>query len=194
MSPYSRYLDEIGALCRPAQTADEADFFFDFVEKTQPRTYAEIGVRHGWSLYVVASLLKPPATLIAVDLPAVYPWGDEGSEKVLHKVVDHARGLGHEVHCIIGNSRDQIVIQKVTNLGPIDLLFIDGDHKYEGVKADWEKYSPQVSGHVVFHDIRPPHKEDKAKQIEVDRLWAELPGNKIEFKGSGSGIGILKHG
>ena len=33
-------------------------------------------------------------------------------------------------------------------------LFIDGDHSYEGVKADWVNYSPFVvpGGYVLFHD------------------------------------------
>lgn len=36
----------------------------------------------------------------------------------------------------------------------IDLVLIDGDHSYEGVKADWEMYAPKVrvNGMVAFHD------------------------------------------
>jgi predicted O-methyltransferase YrrM len=36
----------------------------------------------------------------------------------------------------------------------LDLLFIDGDHTYEGVKADWEAYKSflQPNSIVVFHD------------------------------------------
>lgn len=37
----------------------------------------------------------------------------------------------------------------------VDLLFIDGDRSYEGVKQNWEQYSALVRprGMVVFHDI-----------------------------------------
>ena len=37
---------------------------------------------------------------------------------------------------------------------PIDLLFVDGDHREEGVRADFEHWSPhvRVGGHVLFHD------------------------------------------
>ena len=35
-------------------------------------------------------------------------------------------------------------------------LFIDGDHSYEGVKRDWERYSPLVEpgGYVIFDDYK----------------------------------------
>jgi hypothetical protein len=35
-----------------------------------------------------------------------------------------------------------------------DLLFIDGDHSYAGVKSDWEAYGPMLKpGSIaVFHD------------------------------------------
>lgn len=38
--------------------------------------------------------------------------------------------------------------------GPIGMLFIDGDHSYEGVKFDFEHFGAQVSegGLILFHD------------------------------------------
>lgn len=59
---------------------------------------------------------------------------------------------------------------------PIDLLFIDGDHTFEGVKADidnWIKFVP-VGGVVAFHDCacatnRLPH----YLHFEVTRALSE---------------------
>jgi len=47
------------------------------------------------------------------------------------------------------------VVQDLTKkIDRIDLLFIDGDHSYQGVKSDWEAYKSFLkSGSVVvFHD------------------------------------------
>jgi hypothetical protein len=40
--------------------------------------------------------------------------------------------------------------------GGVDLVFIDGDHTEEGVRADWEDWHGFVEpgGGVVFHDAR----------------------------------------
>lgn len=56
---------------------------------------------------------------------------------------------------------------------PVDFLFIDGDHTYDGVRADFEMYSPFVSdgGIVAFHDIAD-HPPDAG--CEVSRYWKEI--------------------
>lgn len=39
---------------------------------------------------------------------------------------------------------------------PIDFLFIDADHSYEAVKADWEEWFPKVrkGGYIALHDCK----------------------------------------
>lgn len=75
----------------------------------------------------------------------------------------------------------------------VDLLFIDGDHRYEAVKKDYEMYSPlvQAGGFIVFHDvILKDHPE-----VEVYKFWEEVKQNYDEFvtihHGVGTGYGVL---
>ncbi len=57
-----------------------------------------------------------------------------------------------------GSSNTTSVLRSVRDhvapAGGLDLLFIDGDHRYEGVLADWLLYSHLVSpgGIIAFHD------------------------------------------
>ncbi len=47
------------------------------------------------------------------------------------------------------------VVEQVRAITPfVDLRFIDGDHSYEGVKADWEAYKSflKPGSTVVLHD------------------------------------------
>lgn len=56
---------------------------------------------------------------------------------------------------------------------PIKVLFIDGEHRYKRVKAEWEKYYPFVvkGGWVFFHDA-----DDSSP--EVVEFLNELKGVK----------------
>lgn len=63
-----------------------------------------------------------------------------------------------------------------------DLVFIDGDHSYNAVKLDWERFRRFVRPHgaVAFHDIvqHPPE-----VPCDVHRLWQEIKPDypTIEF-------------
>jgi len=52
-------------------------------------------------------------------------------------------------------------------------LFLDGDHSYEGVKADFENYGGKVrpGGVIAMHDLIPPRDRPR---IQVGRFFNEL--------------------
>ena len=58
--------------------------------------------------------------------------------------------VGKNVNLIVGDSQHT----KYPDIRDYDVLFIDGDHTYEGCRADILNWYPKLlkNGHVVFHD------------------------------------------
>ena len=100
---------------------------------------------------------------------------------------------------ILGNSRSLSTVSLVERVltGPLDMIFIDGDHTYDGVHSDYTLYRKFVrpGGIIMFHDIEdtPYHRNYPGSPVEVYRLWAELTGEKYEFTvhAGWCGIGAL---
>lgn len=61
----------------------------------------------------------------------------------------------------------------------LDLLFLDGDHTYEGVKKDYENFSPLVKsgGIIAFHDIVDSQYHRNANCF-VSKFWNSVKSGK----------------
>ena len=85
------------------------------------------------------------------------------------------------------------IVNALLNFSCFDLVFIDGDHRYETVKADFENYvSYCTHGSVIaFHDIFADHTDE----VGVWRFWDEIKdkyeAKEFHHKG-GTGIGAIK--
>ena len=155
------------------------------------RSYLEVGARHGDTFYAVLRAMAPGGLGVAVDWPGG-PWGLAGSEQSLRQAVERL-SLLYAVHLVFGNSTWPDTVSQVWRLVPdggFDLVFIDGDHSYEGVKSDWERYGP-MGRIVAFHDINAVHIQQR--RFGVPRLWGEIKASGArcqEFIAPGSGMGI----
>ena len=76
-----------------------------------------------------------------------------------------------------------------------DYIHLDGDHSYQGVKLDWQRFWPQLrkGGLIAFHDIYI--RELGGLKYGVRKLWRELKAEKrynmMEFPGD-CGLGIMQ--
>ena len=142
------------------------------------RSVIEIGSRHGLTLIALACAMKFSSRVVSVDKPGK-AWGSPGSEVELEKNVSMLRLEGYDVHLIAGMSQEAHIIEQAKALGPYGLAYIDADHRYDAVKADWEVYGPMASI-VCFHDIAvdPPEVIKRPDDdFGVKRLWNEIKGD-----------------
>ncbi|VTZ51655.1 conserved hypothetical protein [Methylocella tundrae] len=161
-------------MLRPFQNKHELQRFIERVAAIKPKTVVEIGTARGGSLFLLSCVSDPNARLVSIDLPAGLYGGGYPAWKgfIFRRFV----GRSQTLHLIRGDSHKEATFDKTVNAlndSPVDVLFIDGDHSYEGVKKDYLRYRTLVrpGGLIVFHDIL----ESKIdKDITVAPLWREI--------------------
>jgi len=171
----------------------------EYYAKKKFQRVLEIGVDTGGTLYqwMKHSFVHRPV-ICAVDAVEWPGCSGAGTGGKVHDWQKWADTFDVEFYPVIGDSHDLNIVDEVRSHGPYNWIFIDGDHKYEGVKADFENYYPMlaVNGVMVFHDI-VEHTSNPT--VSVHRLWNELkeryPLRYVEFISSPDqsmcGIGIL---
>lgn len=177
----------------PVQIRSEIERFMEEVAQLKPRRLLEIGTARGGTFFLLSRAAAPDAWLISLDLPASR-WSGVTSFVLPRLVLPTQRGLF--LHADSHAPQTLATVKGLLGDSRLDLLFIDGDHSYEGVKQDFELYHPLVraGGMVAFHDIAT---DPLAPDCGVRRLWDEVkqtyPCREIfdEFQ-HGIGIGILR--
>ncbi len=129
---------------------DEAALLYRLARDVRTGPVAEIGRFKGGSTVVFAAALPDGVELWSYDLHvALRP--DMTGEQLDRELDDALRRLGvrDKVHLLVGDSR---IVEPPH--GPLELLFVDGDHSYEGARADFARWGDFVAagGHLLFHD------------------------------------------
>lgn len=146
------------------------------------KTYLEIGCRWGGTFVITNELLKLKNKNVKAFACDLIEMSDILTEYSKHS----------DFKYLFMNST---LLNKENVQEQIDLILIDGDHSYNGVKIDFERslqYSPK---YVVFHDI----KSDACGGVV--KFWDEIKNNykHHEFveqyesvNGSYLGIGLIE--
>lgn len=161
IKPIATQIAEAAIVNQAIQKPKELAEFLSLLIDSDPQIIVEIGVHVGGTLYAWEQIAP---RVVGID------WAPDGP---------HLVKLGDSM-VILGDSHDVntvAVLRECLGRRRIDCLFIDGDHTYDGVRQDYEMYSPLVrrGGLIAFHDIAPilPG-QTNVEDIQIKRFWDEV--------------------
>jgi len=150
---------------RASQRADELAQALTLVAALAPHVIVEIGCDAGGTLYAWSQVCPRVYGITLAD----NSYAAGGSGQPLNT-------WGADVH--IGDSHDPASLEWLVGKldgQPVDVLVIDGDHSYDGVRADVAAFGPLVraGGLMLLHDINVDE-----PRAQVSAYWPELAGGR----------------
>lgn len=132
-------------------TANELFVLYDLASGLKEQSNVlEIGSYIGASSIMIAKGLKKGSKLYCVDT-----WQNdamtEGNWDTFTEFKKNTKSVESKIICVRSNSNEA---SNVVN-EELDMIFIDGDHSYDGVKNDFDCWFHKLKtgGIIVFHDI-----------------------------------------
>jgi len=190
VSPSSRWLPRRTVL---SAWLEHAPFAFWLVEVSRPRVLVELGVHNGFSYFAFCQAIQQ--LRLGTRCYAVDTWkGDEHAGFYGEEVFEDVRAYNDQFYSAFSALMRTTFNDAARHFidGTVDLLHIDGRHRYEDVKGDFETWRPRLSNRsiVLFHDTNI-----RRLDFGVYRLWDELRAEYPYFEfHHGAGLGVLGTG
>jgi cephalosporin hydroxylase len=155
------------------QKVPEMEGLHEYICGRTHEVIVELGTARGGTAWWWAHL-PGFKKLISVDLLGG-PFGGGPKEEDKERIRNWV-STEYDVTLCTGDSHRQETVEEVKAELPggfCDVLFIDADHTYEGVKRDFELWSPLVKngGCIVMHDIADHSVSNPA--CRVKQFWDE---------------------
>ena len=157
-------------------------------------------------MFALAQVSAPDAVVVSIDLPGG-PFGG-GYPEWRRSLYQSFASPGQDIVLLVGDSHtDEMVasVRAALDGRELDVILIDADHAYEGVRRDFENYSRLIAPHglVAFHDIVPESASKVSEDMDicpgdVSRFWSEIretyeSRQLVEsWQQGGFGIGVLE--
>ena len=124
------------------------------------RKLVEIGVWHGVTTCYLRRSMQNDGELLCVDPYRRGRLGFSARRRIAHRTVSKIRN--GRVRWIRTSGEAAGRGYNLVEEGPVDFIFIDGDHSYDGLQRDWEAWHQHVgcSGVVALHDSRSSLEQD----------------------------------
>jgi predicted O-methyltransferase YrrM len=139
----------------PLLDPQETDLLMKYV-RTCKLHFVEIGTHRGGSSALISKYLPKGALLTTIDIfdkpprNSLPPEGRPASRKLAEENIRKEGDI----------TRSEIISGVSWKVGkgwkkPVDVLFIDGDHRYQAVKSDMNAWIPHIvkGGIIILHDI-----------------------------------------
>jgi len=177
----------------PVQHPAEINGLLELARQNGAQVVCEIGSRDAGTSVLFSRVLRPN-TLVVMDLYAKNRWR-----------LRRAAPPGQAIHVIDGDTTHPLTVARLRRkLGgrELDLLLIDGDHRWSGVRQDFINYRQFVrdGGLIAFHDICEVRDPDAGFTVDdVPAFWKLIstlyPSQEfIETPGQqGLGIGVVRY-
>jgi len=194
----------------PSAWLGHEDFAVWLVKEMKPKVIVELGVELGFSTFALASpkIGKVPKVIVELGVELGFSTFALASPKIgkvygvdwfkgdiFTKVPDTKRFFLAALDIL----KDKFNLNNIELIEggfskvaktwklPIDILHIDGSHRYKDVKRDFNAWSGFVkeNGVILFHDINVP----QDKRFGVERFFNEIDLPKFKFYHS-FGLGV----
>ena len=168
--PGSELYNKVGAFFRP--NYERGLLIYSLIRRFKIESYLEIGFGRGYGAMCAVKAMVDGG--ISGKVTVVDPNVTEDQIKQLGQVlpqawfsyIDFYAGPSDSVFEHLGDKK-------------FEMIYVDGDHRYEQVQRDWENSKSRFTKFVLFDDYHMPDKDEK--DIDVARVVDSIEGYDREL-------------